>query len=186
MKTIASNRHWLQRGMMLMGAIFILLVLSLMGAIGVTLTESANSDFEKALAVEKAYWAAREGLEWGQFHAQAFQSCSNPDATDPGGFSSAQGSAMLPLGAFDSSFLVGCQSFDMIENGQNIRVFNLIATGAVVFPPTNRFEAPLESLSNWLSYMNNGYFVGTPSSATRTLQQTLVIKCTATCPASGS
>jgi len=159
-----------------MSAIFVLLVLAAMATVGVTLAQSATSNYDKALDSEKAYWAAREGLEWANYHAQAFQSCSNPDGTNPGGFSTKNTNvaSSYTLGSIDAVFSVGCNSYDMTVGNNTVRVFKFVSTGTT-------------GTVGYYPYPG----VNTPASydyakSTRTLEMTLVITCSGACPASNT
>ena len=65
-----------QKGFTLVQAIFILVVLGLLGAVMVRLIGVQSSTSSFALQGTRAYQAARSGLEWGAAQASVGNSCS--------------------------------------------------------------------------------------------------------------
>jgi MSHA biogenesis protein MshP len=69
------NRLKTDSGFTLVQAIFILVVLSLLGVVMVSLIGVQSSTSLFALQGSRAYQAARSGLEWGASRASSGQSC---------------------------------------------------------------------------------------------------------------
>lgn len=65
-----------QRGFTLVQALFILVVLSLLGVVMMRLSGVQSSTSVFALQGARAYQAARSGLEWGAARARAGASCN--------------------------------------------------------------------------------------------------------------
>ena len=69
-----------QKGFSIVTAIFILLVLALLGGFMVTMSGTQSRTSLWALQGAQAYHAARSGLEWGGFQALVNNAC-NPSTT---------------------------------------------------------------------------------------------------------
>ena len=119
-------------GFSLISAIFLLVVVTLLGAYVATL--SSNQHIAEALDVEgaRAYQAARAGVDWGawqllQAPAGAFRtSCDGATYATP--FS--QALAGLPGTLSGFAVQVQCGSAATTEAGVNIRVYRLTVTAS--------------------------------------------------------
>lgn len=98
-----------QAGFTLIQAIFILLVLALLGVAMMRLSGVQSSTSMFALQGARAYQAARGGIEWGAVRASGGTSCN--------------GSMTLN----DFAVTVNCTSSVFIEAGINITVYHLNA-----------------------------------------------------------
>jgi MSHA biogenesis protein MshP len=97
-----------QKGFSLVTAIFILLVLAVLGGFMVTMSGVQSRTTLWALQGARAYHAARSGLEWGAFQSLSGNACVS-DTFSVDGFSVA----------------VGCSEESFSEGGQAYKVFNL-------------------------------------------------------------
>jgi MSHA biogenesis protein MshP len=106
------------RGFALVSAIFILVVLALLGAMMVNLSTTQHIGQARDLAGSRAYFAARAGIEWGAFAALRNDACA-PSTTLPGLAGSAAGFAVV----------VACSvSGPFDEGGSTVRVYQLTST----------------------------------------------------------
>ena len=100
-----------QKGFTLVQAVFIIVVLALLGAAMVQLIRVQTSTGIMALQGARAYHAARSGLEWGAARASAGESCSG----------------YMPIEGFDVA--VDCENpFSFNEAGQDYVVYNINAS----------------------------------------------------------
>jgi MSHA biogenesis protein MshP len=106
------------RGFALVSAIFVLVVLALLGAMMVALSTTQHVGQVRDLLGSRAYFAARAGIEWGVFAALRNNACA-PSTTLPALAGSAAGFVVV----------VTCSAsgpFD--EGGTPVRVYQLTAT----------------------------------------------------------
>ncbi|APG24964.1 pilus assembly protein MshP [Syntrophotalea acetylenica] len=103
---------WLgsQKGLSIVTALFVLLVLSALGLFMVTMSGVQSRTFLWALQGARAYHAARSGLEWGGYRALKGGSCVS-DSLDIDGF----------------LVSVSCSEESFVEGGQSYKVFNVAA-----------------------------------------------------------
>ncbi|MEZ4484262.1 MAG: pilus assembly protein MshP [Syntrophotaleaceae bacterium] len=97
-----------ERGMSLVTALFILVVLSAIGGYMVLTAGVQSQTTVMALQGVRAYHAARSGLEWGIFQDLTTGSCTD-DTFNVEGFSVA----------------VSCTETSFIEGGQSFKVFRV-------------------------------------------------------------
>ncbi|OEU72259.1 MAG: pilus assembly protein MshP [Desulfuromonadales bacterium C00003107] len=97
-----------ERGMSLVTAIFILVVLSAIGGYMVLVAGVQSQTTVMALQGVRAYHAARSGLEWGIFQDLASGSCTT---------------GTFDVGAF--SVAVGCSETTFSEGGQSYNVYRV-------------------------------------------------------------
>lgn len=97
-----------QRGMSLVTALFILVVLSAIGGYMVLTAGVQRRTTVMALQGARAYHAAHSGLEWGIFRDLASGSCTN-GTFDVDGF----------------TVSVGCSQTPFVEGGNNYTVFRI-------------------------------------------------------------
>jgi len=116
------------RGFSLISAIFLLVVVTLLGAYIATLATSQH--IAEALDVEgaRAYQAARAGVEWGAW--QILQAPAGGFRTSCDGATTSQ--ALAGLAGTLSGFAVNveCGSTATTEGGVNIRVYRLTVTAS--------------------------------------------------------
>lgn len=99
-----------QKGFSIVTAIFILLVLAVLGGIMVTMSGVQSRTTLWALQGARAYHAARSGLEWGGFQALVNNSCSASTTLTVDGF----------------TVTLACQpEGPIIEGGQSYSVYRL-------------------------------------------------------------
>ena len=99
-----------QKGFSIIAALFILLVLAVLGGFMVTMSGVQSRTSLWALQGARAYHAARSGLEWGGFQALVNNAC-NPSTT-------------FPVDGF--SVTLACQSEGpIVEGSQSYFVFHL-------------------------------------------------------------
>ncbi len=103
-----------QRGFSLVAAIFLLVVLSALGAFMVTFSNTQNLTSAQDIQGSRAYWAARAGVSW------AVGSISAAPAACPAG---------APPASVDGFALaVACSMILYNESGVDKRVFRLTST----------------------------------------------------------
>lgn len=106
------------RGFALVSAIFILVVLALLGAMMVALSSTQHVGQARDLFGSRAYFAARAGIEWGVYAALRNNACT-PSTTLPALAGSAAGFAVV----------VNCSvSGPFDEGGTSVRVYQLTST----------------------------------------------------------
>ena len=106
-----------QRGFGAIAALFVLLVLTLLGAAMVTVSNSQQLASAQDVRGSSAYWAARAGLEWGI--ASATNAC-------------AAGNQVLD----GFNVAVTCQQ-STYSDGEAIRIFQITATASAGGVPGN-------------------------------------------------
>jgi MSHA biogenesis protein MshP len=107
-----------QRGLAVVAAIFLLVVLGLLGAMIVALSSTQQVGQARDLAGSSAYFAARTGIEWGVYQVLRNGSCT-------------AGSTLPALGgsATGLTVSVNCTAsgpFD--EGGNSVLVYKLVST----------------------------------------------------------
>jgi MSHA biogenesis protein MshP len=117
-----------QRGFSLVAAIFLLVVLALLGALIASVTGMQQASGQLDVLGVRAYHSARTGLEWGAYQvldpnnaesACGIRSCPAPSTTLPALGGSLSGFAVT----------VTCdQLVDTTESNRNVRVFKIVAT----------------------------------------------------------
>lgn len=109
-----------QRGFAIASAIFLLVVLALLGAMVVTLSNTQQIGQTRDMLGSRAYYAARAGIEWGIYQALRNSSCT-ASSTLPALAGAAAGFAVQVTCAQP-----GSQPF--VEAGNSVRVYQLTAT----------------------------------------------------------
>jgi MSHA biogenesis protein MshP len=123
--------HFRQRGFTIVSAIFLLVVLSVLGAMILVVSTTQSTTSAQDVQGSRAYHAARVGLEWGLYQVL---DPLNTTVVPPGvGWPSMPGCAATPVGtplAIEGfSVTVACTSSDYTEGAtQSIRVYQLTAT----------------------------------------------------------
>ena len=116
-----------QRGFSIVTAIFLIVVLALLGVFIVSVTGIQQSSQQLDLQGVRAYQAARAGIEWGAYQVldpdNALGSTLPTCPTSPTHLTGLAGS----LSTF--TVTVTCTSLDATEGNRNVRVFQLTATG---------------------------------------------------------
>jgi MSHA biogenesis protein MshP len=122
----------LQAGFSLVSAIFLLVVLALLGALITSMTGMQQASSQLDLLGVRAYHSARAGMEWGASqvldpnNTLSTLSCSPINMpscpASPTHLSALAGS----LAGFTVS--VTCQFVDTTEGNRNVRVFQIVAT----------------------------------------------------------
>jgi MSHA biogenesis protein MshP len=119
-------RHKLNRGFSLVTAIFLLVVLSMLGAMMVTFFTVQQQSSALDVLGSRAYQASRAGIEWGAF--QVLQSgvagTAFASACQTGG---ALPQPPQPLGNTLAPFTVsvGCSATSHVESGNTLWVYNI-------------------------------------------------------------
>lgn len=114
------------RGFSLVTAIFLLVVLSALGAFMVIFTGLQQNTIQTDVLGVRAYYAARAGINWAMYRALdpdnpgtlVFAAC--PTGTIGLG---AMGGSLAPF-----SVTIGCTPYDATEANRNIRVYEITAT----------------------------------------------------------
>lgn len=87
----APSTHRRQRGFAMVAAIFLMVVLALLGGLMVTMSNTQQISAVRDLVGTRAYYAARAGMEWGAFRAMQSAACpfssALPNAVAATGFS---------------------------------------------------------------------------------------------------
>jgi MSHA biogenesis protein MshP len=132
----------LQRGFSIATAIFLVVVLALLGAFIVSITSIQQSSQQIDLQGVRAYQAARAGIEWAAFQVLDPNNALNPatcsvTVTCPGGGVSS--STPLPALAGSLAGFTGTVTCDMTsttEGNRLIRVFAIVSTASSGTPGT--------------------------------------------------
>ena len=107
-----------QRGFAMVSAVFLVVVLALLGAMIVSLSTTQQVGSVRDLFGSQAYFAARTGIDWGVYRALQASSCA--------------GSTTLPaLSGSAASFIVqvSCTSYaGGDEAGTNVTVYQITST----------------------------------------------------------
>lgn len=127
----------LQRGFSLVTAIFLLVVLSALGAMMLTFFSAQQQSSALDVMGTRAYQAARAGIEWGAFHV--IQS----SVADGGAYAAAclggTNSPALALGGTLAPFnvVVACQAMAYSEASATVTVYQLTSTAKSGGQPGN-------------------------------------------------
>lgn len=117
--------HLRQGGFSIVTAVFLIVVLALLGAFIVSVTGLQQSSLQLDVQGVRAYQAARAGIEWGAYQVL------DPNNTIPAaGLASCPGTTNLTgLGGSLSPFTVTvtCAQTDATEGNRNVRVFQIVA-----------------------------------------------------------
>ena len=105
-----------QQGFALMTAIFLLVVLTALGAAMLTFSSGQHAGITMDIQGSRAYWAARSGLEWGAYKVLV----GNPGNTC---FTSP---SSLAVSGFNVSVSCAANAYD--EGGTTIHVYNITST----------------------------------------------------------
>jgi MSHA biogenesis protein MshP len=120
------------RGFSLISAIFLLVVVTLLGAYVATI--STNQNIAEALDVEgaRAYQAARAGVEWGAWQILQAPAGGFRTTCDGATYGSPTSQALAGLAGTLSGFAVNvqCGSAATTEAGVNVRVYRLTVTAS--------------------------------------------------------
>jgi MSHA biogenesis protein MshP len=111
-------RPRLQSGFSLVSALFLLIVLSSLGAFMVSISGTQHTTVLHALQGAKAYHAARSGLEWGIDRA-----------LNGGGACNSGGPMALGGGLAGLTVTVTCAVTNHTERGSPVNVFSITAFG---------------------------------------------------------
>lgn len=120
-----------QRGFSIVTAIFLIVVLALLGAFIVSISGLQQSSQQADLLGVRAYQAARAGIEWGAYQVLDPNNTLNPASCSPIVMPSCPASTNISsLGGSLSSFTVSvtCVATVTTEGNRDIRVFQITAT----------------------------------------------------------
>jgi MSHA biogenesis protein MshP len=113
-----------QGGFAIISAVFLIVVLSLLGAMMVSLSTTQQVGSARDLLGSRAYFAAKAGIEWGAYQVLQAGSCG-PSSTLPALAGSADGFTVVvtctATGPYD-------------EAGQSVRVYQITATATTGTP----------------------------------------------------
>ncbi|MFN7085122.1 MAG: hypothetical protein ACK4N4_00675 [Burkholderiales bacterium] len=155
--------HRASHGFSLPTAIFLLVVLWLLGAFVISITGTQRGALVMDVRGARAYQAARAGIEWAAYHVldpnNDLQDNSPPVnllAPCPGAAGSSPSTTTLPALAgslADFTVTVACTATDATEANRVIRVFRITATAASGAPGTadyieRKLEAVLSKCKN--------------------------------------
>ena len=122
----------LQAGFSLVSAIFLLVVLALLGALITSMTGMQQASSQLDLLGVRAYHSARAGMEWGASQVLDPNNALNAASCAPVVMPSCPASPtnLSSLGGSLSGFTVSvtCQAADATEGNRNVRVFQIVAT----------------------------------------------------------
>src|SRR5437660_2861930 len=120
-----------QSGFSLIAAIFLLVVLALMGTLIVSITGMQSASSQLDLSGVRAYQSARAGTEWAAYQVLDPDNTLNAASCSPVVMPSCPASPTLSLGGTLSTFTVSvtcAQAADTTESNRNVRVFQIVAT----------------------------------------------------------
>lgn len=122
-----NTRHLNAGGFSLISAIFLLVVLSALGAFMVMFTGQQQATVQTDLESVRAYYAARAGTDWALYRAldpdNTIAPGSSVFAACPTGTINTMGGSLSPF-----TVIVGCTSNDYSESSRNLRVYEITAT----------------------------------------------------------
>jgi MSHA biogenesis protein MshP len=126
-------RPEIQKGFSLVAAIFLLVVLALLGALIASVTGMQQAGGQLDVLGVRAYHSARAGLEWGAHQVLDPGNTLNPVSCSPVVMPSCPASPthLSALGGSLSGFTVSVtctQAADTTESNRNVRVFQIVAT----------------------------------------------------------
>ncbi len=110
-----------ERGMALVSAIFLLVVLAALGAYMLTLSGVEQTTVNRSLISARTYYAARAGLEWGIHRAVAPPALGNGECTASTQF------GLTGNGLGDIQVTVECAA-NLYTPGDNTYVYTIIST----------------------------------------------------------
>ncbi len=116
-----------QRGFALVAAIFIVVVLAMLGVMMVTLSGTQRATASAAVLGARAYHAARAGVEWGIFGAlnNTVATCGNAPATPT---TNNFNLSVNGLNGFTVTVVCGYTQHRELNNPYNVYVINATAT----------------------------------------------------------
>jgi len=122
-----------QSGFSLIAAIFLLVVLALMGTLIVSITGMQSASGQLDLSGVRAYQSARAGTEWAAYQVLDPDNALNPASCSPVVMPTCPASPtnLSSLGGTLSNFTVSVtcsQAADTTESNRNVRVFQIVAT----------------------------------------------------------
>ena len=129
---ITNHATLAQRGFSIITAVFLIVVLSLLGAFIVSVTGLQLSSLALDVQGVRAYQAARAGMEWGAFqvldpnNTQNAASCATPAMPACPGGNLPAGTLAGSLSAF--TVTIGCEQTVATEGNRNIWVYELVST----------------------------------------------------------
>ena len=124
-RLVTRDSRLRQRGFTIVTAVFLVVVLALLGAFIVSVTGLQQSSQQLDVQGVRAYQAARAGVEWAAFQVLTPSSSTPPDCpTSPTNIASLGGS----LSPF--TVTVTCTASPVTTEGnRNVRTYRIVATG---------------------------------------------------------
>ena len=111
-----------QSGLLLPVALFLLVVLSVLGAYAVRVTVLSNRSTAQDILAGNAYLAARAGQEWAAYQI------NQPDLADPA-MQACPATTTLTINGF--SVAVSCSSQSYVDNGsQDVQIYQVAAVAS--------------------------------------------------------
>jgi MSHA biogenesis protein MshP len=124
MRKLRSQSSAIQEGFSLVSAIFIVVILGLIGGYIVSLTALTNASSSLSGLGVKAYYAAKSGLEWGVYQVAPLGGAAPYNCpASPTTITFTQG------GLSGLSAIVSCSSSSFTEYGTTYKVFQINSTG---------------------------------------------------------
>jgi MSHA biogenesis protein MshP len=117
-----------QRGFAMVSAIFLMVVLALLGGLMLSLSNSQQISGVRDLLGTRAYYAARAGIEWGAYQALRNNSCS-PASPLP--------NAVAATGFAVQVVCVASGPYD--EAGVSVTLYQITATASAGTPGAHDF-----------------------------------------------
>lgn len=117
----AINCRQRQRGVSVITAIFLLLLMAMLAAAMVSIVSTSHMNMAADIGGTRAYQAARSGAEWGMYQLDPnAQSAALPTCVD--------GTPPIP----DHTVTVKCLSYDYTEANRQLRIFRISAKAVPV------------------------------------------------------
>lgn len=116
MRRVVSPNGTHQRGFALVAAVFVVVVLALLGIMMATIGGMQRATTAAAVQGARAYHAARSGIEWGAYQATETASCAASTAFPP------------VTGHEGFSVTVECSATAHREHGDDLNIFVITAT----------------------------------------------------------
>jgi len=120
---MATMRRKIQQGFSLVSAIFLLVVIAMLGTFAVTLSTTQHQSAAMDVMGSRAYQAARAGIEWAAYHVANSQ--SNAVAAVPQCAATNLGTLGGTLSPF--TVTVNCSAASHVEGASTIWIYDVSA-----------------------------------------------------------
>ncbi|MBI3284299.1 MAG: pilus assembly PilX N-terminal domain-containing protein [Burkholderiales bacterium] len=156
----APGAPLLQRGFSIVAAIFLLVILSALGAFMLSMSTMQHTTSTQDMQGSLAYQAARAGIEWGAYQVMNPENINPTLAPFTKQYVCPGAPSTLPaLGGTLSKFTVtvSCSSTSFKEGGNSVTVYQLTSSASVgTAPASNYIERSMQASINTCRTAPNG------------------------------